>query len=109
MHTPTPDTGWQVAGEGQPPVPGGVQIKAQYVGWDAPFTSRAHSGSAVAPDGAAGHEPSALHGGEQNAPGTPVTVTFNSFAAQDVVYGSSYAPAKSQRKLASHMRLHRFR
>ena len=85
---PTPEIDLQVAAPGQPPLPGGVQINAQYVGVDAPLTSNAHSGSEE-PPGAAGQEPSALHGGEQNAPATPVMVTFNSPDAQDVVYGSS--------------------
>ena len=85
---PTPDTAWHVAGDGQPPAPG-VQIRAQYVGWEEPFTSSTHSGSAVEPEGAAGQEPEDEHGGEQNAPDTPVTVTLSSPAEQEVVYGSS--------------------
>lgn len=31
VQTPTPEMGWHVAGDGQPPEPG-LQIKAQYVG-----------------------------------------------------------------------------
>jgi hypothetical protein len=90
VHRPTPSMGWHWAVPGQPPLPEpGWQIKAQYVGWEAPLTSKAHSAWAVAPDGGLGQEPSELHGGEQKAPDTPSIVTFNSLAPHFCLYGSS--------------------
>jgi hypothetical protein len=88
VQTPTPWMDWQSAPLGQPAWPG-VQIRAQYVGVDAPLTSNTHWGAAVVPLGAAGQPPDDVHGGEQKAPGTPSSVTFSSLAAHDVVYGSS--------------------
>ena len=69
----------------------GEQMRAHCVGVEEPEVSRAHSGCAVTPAGAAGQGAAAEQDGEQKEPASPVICTESEPAGHGPSLGSAYA------------------